>query len=550
MRRRGNHLGMARLQARHSKFQRVADVVNSVSGETIKAVASHLAKEGKVSDLTDDEKRVLEFLSHVNAVSSRVPGSQAAKLFVRGEIRSYFSHFGLPQLFFTFNPSAVHSPVFQVLYGDETVDLNSRFPKVPEYNERARRLARDPDAAAQFYEFSFRVTFEHLFGWDFDKRCSKPGGGILGILKAWYGVNELTKRAMFHGHFMLWVALNTDPGRIRERMRESEEFERRFFAYFDSTIYHHLPDADVSDVVFSDYEPRTEMPPTPPSDDKDDIARWKAECIEEVKKIGEKFQRHECRQICHEYGHICDCRFLFPHDIVSASHYDRETESVRLRCLDPWVNWFNDTLLVYNRHNQDLKCILTGSGALSGMFYISDYITKMEEKRHEVLSLLGDVVTDLSKFPSKTEMSPLEQAKRTLLRCVSKLHRRKEIHAQQAARYLRGHDNAMRSHATVTMLSSVLLAKCRVMYLEGNSSARSAQFGSDDENDGIEVDPLLTFTVDDEGKVRDINQFHDYYFRGETLDHLNFYEFSRSVEREAVNAIQRPTARGLTVAIP
>ncbi|KAK1234937.1 hypothetical protein PQX77_001853, partial [Marasmius sp. AFHP31] len=183
LQRRGNHLGMARLQARHSKFQRVADVVNSVSGETIKSVASHLAKEGKVSELKEDEKRVLEFLSHVNAVSSRVPGSQAAKLFVRSEIRSYFSHFGLPQLFFTFNPSAVHSPVFQFLYGDETVDLNSRFPNLPEYNERARRLARDPDAAAQFYEISFRLTFEHLFGWDFDNRCSKPEGGILGKIK-------------------------------------------------------------------------------------------------------------------------------------------------------------------------------------------------------------------------------------------------------------------------------------------------------------------------------------------------------------------------------
>ncbi|KAG2142130.1 hypothetical protein BD769DRAFT_52350 [Suillus cothurnatus] len=66
-----------------------------------------------------------------NTMSTRIPGSQSSKIFVRNEIRNYFGYFGLPHVFFTFNPSAAHSPIFQVMYGDKTVDLSARFPCMP-----------------------------------------------------------------------------------------------------------------------------------------------------------------------------------------------------------------------------------------------------------------------------------------------------------------------------------------------------------------------------------------------------------------------------------
>jgi len=59
--------------------------------------------------------------------------------------------------------------------------------------ERALRLAKDAVAASDFFDFSINAIFDHLFGWEFSKKESKPNGGILGHLKAWTGTVELTE---------------------------------------------------------------------------------------------------------------------------------------------------------------------------------------------------------------------------------------------------------------------------------------------------------------------------------------------------------------------
>ncbi|KAF9513193.1 hypothetical protein BS47DRAFT_1283107, partial [Hydnum rufescens UP504] len=115
---------------------------------------------------------------------------------------------------------------------------------------------------------------------------------------------------------------------------------------------------------------------------------FQADFIAQVKLCGEALQCHTCRDVCHKYGHPNDCRFLFPHDIVQQSHFDEATNSIVLKCQDGTVNYFNPHLLVFCHHNHDLKCILSGRSAKAAMFYISDYITKNDEKMHQVLTML------------------------------------------------------------------------------------------------------------------------------------------------------------------
>ncbi|KIJ08063.1 hypothetical protein PAXINDRAFT_36792, partial [Paxillus involutus ATCC 200175] len=74
------------------------------------------------------------------------------------------------------------------------------------------------------------------------------------------------------------------------------------------------------------------------------------------------------------------------------SHFDPESNSVVLMCRDGNINYFNPYILVFCRHNHDLKCILSGKSAKAAMFYISDYITKMGVKTYEMLSLLSRAV--------------------------------------------------------------------------------------------------------------------------------------------------------------
>ncbi|TFK17266.1 hypothetical protein FA15DRAFT_605450, partial [Coprinopsis marcescibilis] len=173
-----------------SRFQRIAQSLTALTPETLSDVAQIIENEKSTGMLSSEQKRALDLLRYVNTVAEKVPGSYAAKISAHADIRNYFSYFGLPPLFFTFNPSPVHSPIFQVMFGDKTVDLSARYPKLPLSRERARRLAQDPVAAADFYEYSVRMLFEHLLGWDFHRRCSKEKGGILGRLRAFYGITE------------------------------------------------------------------------------------------------------------------------------------------------------------------------------------------------------------------------------------------------------------------------------------------------------------------------------------------------------------------------
>ncbi|KAF6745862.1 hypothetical protein DFP72DRAFT_823701, partial [Ephemerocybe angulata] len=120
----------------------------------------------------------------------------------------------------------------------------------------------------------------------------------------------------------------------------------------------------------------------------DILESWNSVMATEIKKSGEALQRHTCRAVCHKYGNHDRCRFLFPHEVVDASYFDPDTNSVTLLCRDSTVNYFNPYILVFCRNNHDLKCILSGKSAKAAMFYITDYITKMDVKTYEMLSLM------------------------------------------------------------------------------------------------------------------------------------------------------------------
>ncbi|THU90071.1 hypothetical protein K435DRAFT_821225 [Dendrothele bispora CBS 962.96] len=164
---------------------------------TLKNLASRIDKEKFISSPSDDERKAFHLLKEVNTVAARVPGSQSTKVHIRNEIRSYFGYFGLPHLFFTFNPCAVHSPIFQVIYGDNSFQgLNAHLDWLVILW-----------LGLIFFEFSFKAAFQYLLGWDFKTGKSTECGGIFGKLRAFYGTVELTERGEFHGHVELWILI-------------------------------------------------------------------------------------------------------------------------------------------------------------------------------------------------------------------------------------------------------------------------------------------------------------------------------------------------------
>ncbi|KAK0502570.1 hypothetical protein EDD18DRAFT_1306836 [Armillaria luteobubalina] len=135
------------------RFDRVADDIASVKPETICAVARHLEHEGRIQDLSSEQRKVFTLLGQIT-------GSEASKVFYQNEMRAYAGHFGLFHLFF--------------------------LPQIPLPRIRGLQLAQDPVASMDFFDFVVRCLFQYMFGWDFDAGMSREAGGILGHLEAFY----------------------------------------------------------------------------------------------------------------------------------------------------------------------------------------------------------------------------------------------------------------------------------------------------------------------------------------------------------------------------
>ncbi|PBK66565.1 hypothetical protein ARMSODRAFT_890270, partial [Armillaria solidipes] len=178
------------LAIKSSNFAATAADIEGVTPETLRSVSRHLEEQGRASDLTADERKVFTLLSKVRTISAKITGSEASKVTYRNEIKAYCAHFNIPHIYFMANPDPVNSPIFQVVIGDTAVDLDEHFPHMVDYVRRALRLAADPVAALDFFNFSCKAMMRFLFGWDFAKKWSSPDGGILGHLKAFYGTTE------------------------------------------------------------------------------------------------------------------------------------------------------------------------------------------------------------------------------------------------------------------------------------------------------------------------------------------------------------------------
>ena len=91
------------------------------------------------------------------------------------------------------------------------------------------------------------------------------------------------------------------------------------------------------------FEPCCQHPPIVPDNDfsEDDLKDWSDDFLYEIKSCGEILQRHVCHEVCHKYGNEDKCHFLFPHEIVDKSYFDKETNPVFLMCHDATINFLN-----------------------------------------------------------------------------------------------------------------------------------------------------------------------------------------------------------------
>ncbi|KAE8238053.1 hypothetical protein A4X13_0g8535, partial [Tilletia indica] len=528
------HLG-SQLACKARDFGEVSRAIQGLDLETIRNVASHLGDGGSMRTLSAQEADVQRLLKKCELVSVRVPGSKAAMNLARAEIRSYIGEHGIFQLFLTLNPSPLHSPVFQVFFGDTGINLNIPVPMDLSAHERSVRVADDPVAASDYFHFHVHAVFKYLFGWDFTLKQSTPQGGLLGQLAAFYMVKEHTMRGQLHGHILIWLKGGLNPDRLREKLRADTAFQERYMRFMDSLIQHHLPDAGTPpSTVRNDTtrKPRQERPPDPSSED------FAQTFDTDHRLLGEEVQRHKCTSTCFKGGRQ-SCRFLFPHDLCSTTHFEADSNAIMLQVKDATINWHNPALLVATRHNHDLKSVQSGKSGVAAASYITSYATKSDETPLNQVSMIQTVFERMATYAEDTSAT-----KTLLTKCVMQFGRERQVHAQQAATYIRGLGDTWQSHSTIPMLSGRLLQTVTSMYgpctdpdpaamdIQGQDPLTSAgeEAVSVPAGEGAAHTASAEVGLDDEcylplSATGLAHQVDDYLHRGDTLAHLCYYDF-------------------------
>ncbi|KAE8222155.1 hypothetical protein CF319_g4600 [Tilletia indica] len=445
--RRAIHLG-SRLMCKSRDFDRFSTLLQRLNPAVVQRVSEHIARGGSLKTLSGDEVQIFSLLKKCELVSARVPGSKAIMTRARADIRAYVGKFGIFQLFLTLNPGPSHSPVFQIFYGDKSVTLDARNPTLPTSKARAARVADDPVAASDYFHFHVFAVFQYLLGWDLRKRTSSAEGGIFGRLSAFYLVKEHSMRGQLHCHCLLWLEGGLNPSVLRDRMQGDAEFRERYLQFFDQLLSHGYPSDNGTQVEPqpTKRKPRQERPPLP-SDPS-----YQTDFVDDHRLLAHEVQRHRCTFTCFKGGRQ-SCRFLFPHDVVQESSFDPETKSITLRVQHPLVNWHNPTLLVATRHNHDLKAVQSGKSGAAAASYITSYTTKSEETPANQISMINAVYDRLAAAGDSGA-----DTRSLLSKCVMQFGRERQVHAQQAATYVRDLGDTEHSHNTMPMLSGHLTA--------------------------------------------------------------------------------------------
>jgi hypothetical protein len=173
-------------------------------------------------------------VKHILGVGGKVTGSSLAKKSLRRKMFARTLFHGKFHIFQTISLADVHLP-FVSFFAGEDVDLDARTPVLPTSARRREILARDPVAAVQAYHTVMDTVEFALLGWNAKTMPGKAveGGGIYGLLQALYYVDEAQQRGSLHRHLLLLLLNAPSPHKFWRRMRSSEAYMARVFAYLE-----------------------------------------------------------------------------------------------------------------------------------------------------------------------------------------------------------------------------------------------------------------------------------------------------------------------------
>lgn len=438
------------LKVKRRDFSQVASGFADVSEEAIHKVTERVARGDTTTTENEDEARVLKLMRQVKMVTSHVPGSSASRVAMRNQMRGLMMSKGLPSFYLTINPADVFNPLVKFLAGAD-IDIDSMFPdEVPDYRDQAFLIARNPAVAAKFFNIYMRAFIDTVLG--YDPKQKNLEGGVLGVVKAYYGCVESQGRGTLHCHMLIWLEGGLNPNQIKDRvLKEGEsEFCKRLLAFLDDTISTEIPrDPDTELVVPSTLHHPCSVrgtdsiwgiKPGRATDGSFDANIVQNARQKDMHHLAKKCQEHQHTDTCYKYWkgypYPLECRFdLHECNYKDMSTIDPDTGTLELRCLDGLVNNFNATILEALRCNMDIQFIGSGPEAKAILYYITNYISKAQLKTHVAFAALELSVRKLNEYSEGDDEQTI-RAKRLLQKCAHAMISHQELSAQMVCSYL------------------------------------------------------------------------------------------------------------------
>ena len=561
------------LRVKRNNFDSWARRFVDISIEATQTLSERAITGAQPTATTDAERKVLELMKEVKLISANIPGSAASRLTMRNEIRANILSLGVPSFYITVNPADVYNPIVKYLSGHDIDIDNLMSQEVPMYWEQAKAVARNPCIAAEFFDTYLNAFFSTMLRYDPKQRSTEPG--VVGVVKVYYGCVEAQGRGSLHCHMVVWVHGGLNSDKIREKAMADDEWRDCFVNFLDETICNVVPaDPDPDMSVQSCQHHACSVHGISTNLNPCSEVALKAR-VKDLRNVVLECQRHSHTSTCYKYckpGEPKDCRFnLDENNTVPTTHFNEETGSFMLRRLDGMVNNYCLMISEACRCNSDIKFMASGDAAKSVLFYVTDYISKMQQKSHISFAALKVALKKLGEYdPADTD--PEMRGKQTLQKCVYSVISHQELSGQRVAAYLKGYGDHYSSHVyrnlywTAFERSVNADAPSPECYEKEDSpldqigaraspdppkdrfSLAEAASSTDQDDDSVpedvdtqtephdeqddDQDEDVTITTAANGNVVQCStQIHDYRFRAPELSHLSVWDFVSRVDK-------------------
>ena len=531
------------------------------------------------------ERRLMGLLARVNAISHDLPGSNGYKIVLRNQVRALMNELGTPTLFITLNPSDRDHPLVR-LYAGHEIDVNDEV-RGEDLSSWERRVlaAKNPSACAKFFHKMITMFVEIIL------RYGRPGRGLFGVCKGYYGTVEAQGRGSLHCHMLVWLDKHPSPQKLRDSMMSNDEYRDCMFRWLESVIKCELP--GTTDVISEtpghplppparSAESRNPHPGTIPAPSISSFAskeEFETAFDAFVTELVKEYNWHEHKPTCFKYapkGAVpadnmrkdALCRMRMDGVTRPTTCLDDETGGILLRRLHPRIVSYNDLVIFLMKSNMDVKFIGSGEAAKSVLYYITDYITKADLPAHVGLGALSYAIKKTNeRFPSMTEDIGERVNRSALTTTVNRMVSRQEMSHQQIMSYLVGGGDVYTSHSYRVLhwasfdrlfkryFDETLIANDHDNHFVEESDERDADhdlpveeqdYGPASERCGVEElpphDQEETFTLTmHPGSISATNQQQDYVYRSndEPFDSLCLYEFVGRVDKERKGRAER-----------